>query len=54
MFKLLLYTTLLSATVSVSSFAQTSTLESKPQFDQSEVDRLLKKSKNQKSPHGPC
>jgi len=48
MLKLLLYTTLLSVTVSVSSFAQTSPIESKPQFDQSKMDRLLKKSKNQK------
>jgi len=48
MFKLLLYTTLLSVSVSVSSFAQTSPIETKPHFDQSEIDRLLKKSKNQK------
>jgi hypothetical protein len=48
MFKLLLYTTLLNLIVSVSSFAQNSPPNSKPHFDQSEVDRLLKKSKNQK------
>ncbi|MGL6268140.1 MAG: hypothetical protein ACRC2O_09435, partial [Chitinophagaceae bacterium] len=48
MFKLLLYTTLFSVSLSVSSFAQISPIETKPQFDQSEAERLLKKSKNQK------
>jgi hypothetical protein len=48
MFKLLLYTILLNLTLSVSSFAQINPVQSKPNFDQSEVDRLLKKSKNQK------
>jgi hypothetical protein len=47
MFKLLLYT-ILNITVSVSSFAQTSPIETKPHYDQSEYDRLLKKSRNQK------
>ena len=47
MFKFLLYT-LLNITVSVSCFAQTSPIESKPHFDQSQIDHLLKKSKNQK------
>jgi hypothetical protein len=47
MFKLLLYT-LLNITVTVSSFAQTSPIESKPHVNQSDIDRLLKKSKNQK------
>ena len=47
MFKLLLYT-LFSVAVSVSCFAQTSPMESKPHLNQSEIDRLLKKSKNQK------
>ena len=47
MFKLLLYT-LLNITVTVSCLAQTSPIESKPHVNQSEIDRLLKKSKNQK------
>ena len=47
MFKLLLYT-LLNITVTVSCFAQTSPIESKPHVNQSDIDRLLKKSKNQK------
>jgi hypothetical protein len=45
---MLLHTSLLSVTISISSFAQTSPIESKPHYDQSEINRLLKKSRNQK------
>jgi hypothetical protein len=47
MFKLLFYI-LLNLTITVSCFAQATPIESKPQFDQSQIDHLLKKSKNQK------
>ena len=47
MFKLLLYT-ILNIIVSVSCFAQTSPIESKPHLNQTDIDHLLKKSKNQK------
>lgn len=47
MLKLLLYTTL-NVSLSISCFAQTSSIEAKPHLDQSKIDNLLKKSKNQK------